>query len=463
MAAVPWPEPLGAGAASLAGGKLGELSNAVARGADTGNADLNETLGNIAANIVAGGIGAVVGGGSGAATAANVDRFNRQLHPSEEQKLKELQKGKTAEEQYRLAAAECALVHCADGVPDSSANRALLQKMQNDGQNYSAEQAQLQKAGAFEGYGTADRINDLADRYQVSNRAVGAVQGVTGAAASAVALGAGCASVVACAAGAVVAGTNLDYSKAGFTQLVNGDPSLTYGEQALQSLGLSPRTAALAYAAASLGGAATGAALENQAGKQAAAFNDAARLSYTPIEKFGAQGMDPTAAVMSTSQAQTLVKAYTSAGVPLQDAQKYAAGLIETGTSLPATLAVNADTELIKVVPKGTFGGDVVTPYSPYFMTRAEYDALSKLPSDQIAAKLGLPAEQAVRGSQLGFDVYSMKPLPGTDPQAFTSKIAPVQQGAYSAPGGAQQVLIPNRTQWSDPNKNKIGEIKGNR
>lgn len=54
-----------------------------------------------------------------------------------------------------------------------------------------------------------------------------------------------------------------------------------------------------------------------------------------------------------------------------------------------------------------------------------------------------------------------MKPLPGTSPQAFVSQVAPVQQGAYSAPGGAQQVLVPNRGQWTDPNVNKIGEIKG--
>jgi hypothetical protein len=94
-------------------------------------------------------------------------------------------------------------------------------------------------------------------------------------------------------------------------------------------------------------------------------------------------------------------------------------------------------------------------------MTRTEYDALSKLPADQLAAKLGLPAEQAVRGSQYGFDVYSMTPRPGSTPQAFTSQVAPVQQGAYSAPGGAQQVLVPNRSQWTDPNANKIGEIKG--
>ncbi|CAG9168486.1 hypothetical protein LMG23992_01153 [Cupriavidus laharis] len=80
----------GAGAASLSGGKLSELSNAVASGADTGSAALNETLGNIAANIVAGGIGAVVGGGSGASMAANVDRYNRQLHPDEKQLAKKM-------------------------------------------------------------------------------------------------------------------------------------------------------------------------------------------------------------------------------------------------------------------------------------------------------------------------------------------------------------------------------------
>ncbi|MGT2433610.1 hypothetical protein ACU4HD_41405 [Cupriavidus basilensis] len=68
-----------AGASSLAAPKLQALGNAVSESIDTGNAGLNEALGNVAANIAAGGIGAVVGGGSGAATAANVDRFNRQF------------------------------------------------------------------------------------------------------------------------------------------------------------------------------------------------------------------------------------------------------------------------------------------------------------------------------------------------------------------------------------------------
>lgn len=73
----------GAGAASLASGISKDISNGVKDSVGTGNAGLDEAIGNLAANIVAGGIGVAVGGGAGAAAAANVDRFNRQLHPDE--------------------------------------------------------------------------------------------------------------------------------------------------------------------------------------------------------------------------------------------------------------------------------------------------------------------------------------------------------------------------------------------
>ena len=42
---------------------------------------------------------------------------------------------------------------------------------------------------------------------------------------------------------------------------------------------------------------------------------------------------------------------------------------------------------------------------------------------------------------------------------AYTSTIAPIDQGAYKATGGAQQALVPNRSQWGSPVK--IGSIKG--
>ena len=53
--------------------------------------------------------------------------------------------------------------------------------------------------------------------------------------------------------------------------------------------------------------------------------------------------------------------------------------------------------ELIKVVPKTTFGGDGVSTFSPSFMTRQEYDALSRLPASQVAQQLG----QAEPGGQV--------------------------------------------------------------
>ncbi|WP_150722425.1 hypothetical protein [Pandoraea capi] len=247
----------------------------------------------------------------------------------------------------------------------------------------------------------------------------------------------------------------------GWVDHYTGDINSTYGKQALLSVGLSPQTAAFTYAAISLGGALTGSVLENISAKQTAALNDLSRLSYIPSEKFGVLGLQPSAELMKTAQAQAIVDSHVLSGLPLDRAYVYAAGLIKTGTALPTAVAVGADTQLIKLVPKAINGNDVISNSSAYFMTKAEYDSLSKLPSNQIAARLGLPAEQGIRGSQFGFDVYSMTPKQGSPATVFTSEVVPVQQGAYFAPGGAQQVLVPNRSQWTDPNANKIGEIRG--
>ena len=131
-------------------------------------------------------------------------------------------------------------------------------------------------------------------------------------------------------------------------------------------------------------------------------------------------------------------------------------GPVHTNTvHLPATAGQGV--ELIKVVPKTTMGGDAVSAYSPFFVTRQEFENLSRLSTDQIAQRLGIPVEQGVRGAQLGFDVYAITPKVGVTPKVFVSEVAPIQQGSYSATGGAQQVLVVNRGAWSDPEK--IGTI----
>ncbi|WP_211467560.1 hemagglutinin repeat-containing protein [Collimonas silvisoli] len=411
--------------------------------------------------VAAAALGAVVGGGAGAASSVNVVANNLQLDPKQRAAMQRLMEGKSLSEQQDIVDAACALVHCSAGVPDSDKAKGILSDSQQAGQQLTAQQQQLIATGVFPTYGSADAFTDALTYYQVPNRATGAVQGVTGAAIAVGSVTGGCATLVACGLGAVVAGTSADYSYAGFKQLVDGNLAPTYGEQVLQSFGMSPGTAALAYGVLNFGGAAGGAMLANQAAKDAGALNTASRLSYTPIEQFGTQGLKVTPEIMRTPQAQAIMDSYIAAGASSDDAFRYTQNLIKSGSNLPQPITVASDTELIKIVPKGIPVGDSVGSYSPFFMTRQEYDVLSKLPGDQIANRLGLPAEQAIRGSQLGFDVYSMTPKVGSTPTAFTSQVAPIQQGTYSASGGAQQVMVPNRAQWTDPNTNKIAEIGG--
>ncbi|HEM7875019.1 RES family NAD+ phosphorylase [Burkholderia contaminans] len=156
-----------------------------------------------------------------------------------------------------------------------------MQKIQNDGAQYTYEQNVLKKAGAFDGYGDLDRLSDTYDRNQVSNRLVGAVQGVGSVAVAAGAVTGGCASVAGCALGAAIAVGAVDYAKSGFTQMMSGNLTPTYGEQALQSLGMSPTGAALVYGALNLGGAAIQTVIAGRAIDATAAANAWAKGTYT--------------------------------------------------------------------------------------------------------------------------------------------------------------------------------------
>ena len=69
------------------------------------------------ANLASSAAGAAAGGQAGAATAANLDLYNRQLHPEEAKLLAQLTENLEPEAAYRLNAAACALVQCAAGVP----------------------------------------------------------------------------------------------------------------------------------------------------------------------------------------------------------------------------------------------------------------------------------------------------------------------------------------------------------
>ena len=207
--------------------------------------------------LTAAGVGAAVGGTQGAATSFTVDVNNRQLHPSETQRIKELANG-DPRKQARLTQAACALVRCADGVPKDDANYAYLKAMQDAGATLQDEQktllAQQSRPGdptrtfgpLFRYTGVDEYIIDPATQNKLGTRLAGAVQagaGLAGVAGS----GALCTTGVGCVAGAVTGTVSADYAQAGAKQAVTGNAAVPYGEQVLQSLGLSPQAAAITY------------------------------------------------------------------------------------------------------------------------------------------------------------------------------------------------------------------------
>lgn len=58
-----------------------------------------------------------------------------------------------------------------------------------------------------------------------------------------------------------------------------------------------------------------------------------------------------------------------------------------------------------------------------------------------------------------GVDVYSIVPKPGENPEVFISKVAKTSQGNVNAPGGATQVIVPDRSVWSTPEKQGAQEF----
>ncbi|WP_186057479.1 hemagglutinin repeat-containing protein [Burkholderia gladioli] len=110
----------GAAIASIASGKLNELSGAIADSDPTGDVNMNQALGNIVANALATGAGAAVGGESGAFSGYNVDRFNRQLHAEEKKAISEKANGDRALED-RLTRAACFIDQCWIEFPPNSA------------------------------------------------------------------------------------------------------------------------------------------------------------------------------------------------------------------------------------------------------------------------------------------------------------------------------------------------------
>jgi filamentous hemagglutinin len=104
----------GAGLAAHFAPQLNELANDFGEQGTAGH-----VLGNVVGNVLATAAGALVGGGAGAATAANADAYNRQLHPDEKAKIRDHANGDAVEEK-RLTEAACYTVKCWAEYPPGS-------------------------------------------------------------------------------------------------------------------------------------------------------------------------------------------------------------------------------------------------------------------------------------------------------------------------------------------------------
>ncbi|WP_377152865.1 hemagglutinin repeat-containing protein [Roseateles sp. UC29_93] len=489
---------LGAAGSAAAADQLDKLQSSMEKalteagfGPDKkGNNDWASALSKLASGALATGIGAAAGGGfDGASAGLNEDYNNRQLHETESKRLAVLKTGKTPEQQARLDAAACALTRCADGVPNSDPNKQYLVQLQAEGDRYSAEKADLTQGGMFE-YTRPDGWRDAITRNGELSRRVGGFTNATLGAGAMVGGGLLASGGVLTCAGTVItcvaipAGGYIAY--AGSEQASDGTHKLfgtytsTEGARVLAAFnpasypGERDPLAEIGIDAAKLGTIALvgkylpkslWAAEEGLASKgikiggpsEQATLSAQAKLTYG--DGFTTQGVKVSADVANSAQFRAVVEEYKAAGNTTERAIGYAENVVKSGAELPVSRIVAPGEELIKIVPKKAIGDDGVGPYSPYFMTKSEYEKLSKLPPEQIVQKLGLPAEQAIRGTQLGFEVYSMTPKTGATPQVFVSTIAPIEQGAYKGVGGGEQTLVANRSQWNEPVK--IGTLKG--
>jgi filamentous hemagglutinin len=450
----------GAGTAGLAAPKLNEmqanLEDALIK------AGMNATLAKGAAanvsGVTAAGIGGAVGGTTGAGAGLSVDANNRQLHPHEKARIKQLA-SEDPRKEARLTAAACAMVRCYAEYPvDSQAYLQLKQLALIGASDALSNERNLlsQQKGMFD-YSTdgllsgvnKDAFKQINNTHQITTRAIGFGQtglGALGFAASVTSAPVICATGIGCVTNAVAGTMSMDAMYSGAKQLFSGNSENTFLIQGLNSLGLSPQASALVEMALGFGSAATAGKVAVRAIDQSIALN---KLSAASYENFTTNGVKATAEVMQMPQVQALVREIQAgnAGISIQTAIKYAQDYIVSGSTIPQASIATPGSTLIKVVPKG----DGISPYSGYWISPQQAQAIAVMTPEKASQVLGLPATQAARISNSGIDFYAITAKAGVTPNVFVSKIASTAQGAVIMPGGAQQVIVPNRSLWTQP------------
>ncbi len=464
---------IGAGASAVAAPLLDEMQAKMTQSLiDSG---MNSETARATASLIAVGTAATAGGLAGggiqsATTAATIDLNNRQLHPDETQRIKDLAKGDVKKE-ARLTAAACSMVRCYAEYPEGSTAYNQLKSLADAGasDDFASERQLLQNQMGLFTYTTtslfsdqnADSMKQLNNTYQIGTRVLGVGQAALGT----LAIGGGivtapvsCATGVGCWANAIVIGGGVDALYTGSKQAVSGQSEATLANQALQSLGLSPGAATYAEIVLGVSAATKVGQVLNSATNQLAKSNNLSAASY---QDFVPQGVKATPEVMASPQVQAMMTEIKSANpsISIIDLERRAAEWIESGANLPATATAAPGSMLIKIVPKG----EGVTPHSPYWFTPAQARAIGTMTPEQAGQVLGLPASQAAKILNGGADFFAITPKVGATPKVFVSDIAPTSQGSYFTAPTAQQVIVPNRSLWNPPELvNPLTLRKGN-
>ncbi|MEZ5664036.1 MAG: hypothetical protein R3E94_11000, partial [Burkholderiaceae bacterium] len=119
---------------------------------------------------------------------------------------------------------------------------------------------------------------------------------------------------------------------------------------------------------------------------------------------------------------------------PVSEIRRWAINQITSGRELPRMETLTEP--LVKIVPQG----QRPSPHSPYWTREADLDAAIK-EGQNLSHRFGLP----VASESLQYDVYRITPKRPTE--VFVNTVAPTSEldGQVTKPGGARQVLIPNR------------------
>ena len=112
---------------------------------------------------------------------------------------------------------------------------------------------------------------------------------------------------------------------------------------------------------------------------------------------------------------------------------------IRSGRDFPRVRTI--DEPLVKIVPRG----DPVSPNTPFFARQSAFeDAIAR--GHNLSEYFGLP----IRSEAQVYDIYQIRPNGPTE--VFVNTIAPTSElgGQVTKPGGAEQLLVPNRRLYGD-------------